>query len=293
MTPYEIIEDIKSDRIKKVIFDGDTGADGDDQFALALALRSPKMNVVAANSAPFNDDSADMAAAGKLENDEIIKAAGMTGQVVSCCGSPDFITRTGLPMHSEAADNIIKICRESDEPVYIVISGCCTNAACALALAPDIADKLIVLWLGLDNLDGQRNTCEYNYHNDVEGGKLLFSLAKNMVLAVAGKLVAPFQRSNEQIMNLYAHGDELCRWLANRFCEISWAQGLWDYCADGVLAFPDAFTYEVVNTPIFKKNGEIENFDPNRQMVAINNVDVEHLMIEALKLMGVYKGSIF
>ena len=66
MTPYEIIEDIKSDRIKKVIFDGDTGADGDDQFALGLALRSPKMNVVAANSAPFNDDSADMAAAAVL-----------------------------------------------------------------------------------------------------------------------------------------------------------------------------------------------------------------------------------
>lgn len=79
MTPYEIIEDIKSERVKKVIFDGDTGADGDDQFALGLALRSPKMNVVAANSAPFNDDSADMAAAGKLENDEIIAAAGMTG----------------------------------------------------------------------------------------------------------------------------------------------------------------------------------------------------------------------
>ena len=56
MTPYEIIEDIKSDRVKKVIFDGDTGADGDDQFALGLALRSPRMNVVAANSAPFNDD---------------------------------------------------------------------------------------------------------------------------------------------------------------------------------------------------------------------------------------------
>lgn len=293
MTPYEIIEDIKSDRVKKVIFDGDTGADGDDQFALGLALRSPRMNVVAANSAPFNDDSADMAAAGKMENDEIIKAAGMEGQVISCCGSPDYITRVGGPMTSEAAENIIRICRESEEPVYIVISGCCTNAACALALAPDIADKLVVVWLGLDDLDDQRNTCEYNYHNDVEGGKLLFSLAKNMVLAVAGDLVAPFQRSDEQIMNLYAHGDELCRWLANRFCEISWAQGLWDYCADGILAFPEAFNFEVVNTPIFKDNGEIECFDEERQMVAIRQVNVEYLMTEALKLMGVYKGVIF
>lgn len=293
MTPCEIIEDIKSDRIKKVIFDGDTGADGDDQFALGLALRSPKMNVVAANSAPFNDDSADMAAAGKSENDAIIAAAGMTGQVKSFCGSPDYITRAGKPITSEAAENIINICRESDEPVYIIISGCCTNAACALALAPDIADKLVVVWLGLDDLDDQRNTCEYNYRNDIEGGKLLFSLAKNMVLAVAGDLVAPFQRSNEQIMNLYAHGDELCRWLANRFCEISWAQGLWDYCADGVLAFPEAFTFEVVNTPIFKENGEIESFDESRQMVAIRHVNSEYLMTEALKLMGVYKGDIF
>lgn len=288
MTPYEIIADIKSDRIKKVIVDCDAGADGDDQFAFALALRAThKMKVIAVNSAPFNDNSADMAEAGKIENATIAKLADPDSPVPSFAGSHDYITRTGAPIRSEASDNIIKACRESDEPIYVIISGCCTNVASALALAPDITDKLIVLWLGLDNLDNRSNTGEYNYKNDIEGGKLLFSLAKNMVLAVAGKLVAPFYRTNQQIVDTYGGGDQLCKWLANRFCEISWAQGLWDYCAEGVLVLPEAFTFEVRNVPEFDENGEIKDFDTTREMVAVTAVDHDMLYKEALKIMGV------
>lgn len=288
MTPYEIIEDIKSDRIKKVIVDCDAGADGDDQFAFALALRAThKMQVIAVNSAPFNDDSADMAEAGKLENATIAKIANPLCPIPSFAGSHDYITRTGAPVPSEAADNIIKACRESDEPIYVIISGCCTNVASALAFAPDIADKLIVLWLALDNLDNRENTGEYNYKNDIEAGKLLFKLSKNIIHAVAGRLVAPFYRTNQQILDAYGHGDELCKWLANRFCEITWAQGLWDYCAEGILVLPEAFTFEVRNVPEFDERGEIDHFDETREMVAVTAVDHDMLYKEALRIMGV------
>ena len=288
MTPEQIIADIKSDRIKKMIVDTDTGADGDDQFALALALRATdRIEVIAINSEPFNDDSADMAAAGQAENATIASLANPESPVPSYCGCGDFITRTGKPIMSPAVQNIIDTCRNTDEPIYIVMSGCCTNAASALALAPDIADKLIVVWLALDNLENRTNTGEYNYHNDIEGGKLLFSLAKNMVLCVAGRLVAPFYRTNDQIDELYGHGDELCKWLAKRFREISWAQGLWDYCAEGIFVCPEAFSFEVSHVPTFREDGEIDGFDQTRMMVAVNSVDHEMLMDKALRVMGV------
>ena len=287
MTPEEIIADIKSSRIKKVIIDNDTGADGDDQFAFAWALRATnRIEVLSVNSEPFNDDSADMAAAGKIENATIARLANPDSPVPSYCGSPDFITRAGAPMMSEAAQSIIDICRASDEPIYIILSGCCTNVACALSLAPDIADKLVVVWLALDNLDNRQNTGEYNWHNDIEGGKLVFKLAKNMVLAVAGRLVAPFYRTDNQIEELFGHGDELCKWLVNRFKEITWAQGLWDYCAEGVLIIPEAFEFEVRNVPVFDERGEISHFDENRTMVAISACDHDMIMAEALRQMG-------
>ena len=290
MTPYEIIADIKSDRIKKVIVDCDAGADGDDQFAFALALRAThKMKVIAVNSAPFNDDSADMAEAGKIENATIAKLADPDSPVPSFAGSHDYINRTGAPIRSEASDNIIKACRESDEPIYVIISGCCTNVASALALAPDIADKLIVLWLGLDNLDNRSNTGEYNYHNDIEAGKILFSLAKNIVLCVAGRLVAPFLRTNDQIDEMFGQGDDLCKWLAKRFRELSWAQGLWDYCAEGIFVCPEAFTFEISRVPVFRPDGEIEGFDTQKKMVAVNAVDHDMLIDKALSIMGVKK----
>lgn len=288
MTPEEIIADIKSDRIKKMIVDTDTGADGDDQFALALALRATdRIEVIAINSEPFNDDSADMAAAGQAENATIATLANPENPVPSYCGCGDFITRTGAPIMSPAVKNIIDTCRNSDEPIYIVMSGCCTNAASALALAPDISDKLIVVWLALDNLENRSNTGEYNYHNDIEGGKLLFALAKNMVLCVAGRLVAPFYRTNDQIDEMFGHGDPLCRWLAKRFREISWAQGLWDYCAEGIFVCPEAFSFDVFPVPTFREDGEIEDFDNSRTMVAVNSVDHEMLIDKALRVMGV------
>ena len=277
MTPEEIIKDIYSDRIKKIIVDCDAGADGDDQFALAYALTSPdKVRVLSVNSAPFNDDSADMARAGKHECEEIVRAAGLDIPVF--CGSEDFITRTGCPIRSEAADNIRDAVLSSDEHVYVVITGCCTNVACALALYPEINDKLIVVWLALDDLNGNSNTGEYNYHNDIEAGKLLFSLAKNMVLVCAGKVVAPFRRNNDEIDEMFSSNRPLPTWLRRRFREITWSQGLWDLCAEGLLILPEASVAEVHDRPLFGDDGEIVTFDPNSKIVVVNKNDPERII---------------
>lgn len=141
MFPEEIIAHIQSSETKNIIIDCDAGADGDDQFALAYALRAPdRVKVLSVNSAPFNDNSAEMAAAGKRECEEIIAAAGLTGQVPAYTGSKDFITRAGRPLKSPAAKNIRETVLSTEEPVYIVITGCCTNVASALALYPEIRE---------------------------------------------------------------------------------------------------------------------------------------------------------
>ena len=282
MTPEQIIRDIYSPRIKKIIVDCDAGADGDDQFALAYALTSPdKVEVLSVNSAPFNDDSSDMALAGKLECEEIVSAARLHLPVF--CGSFDFITRHGAPIESDAARNIRDTVLNSEEPVYVVISGCCTNAASALALYPEINEKLIVVWLALDNLDGDSNTGEYNYHNDIEAGKLLFSLAENLVLVCAGKVVAPFRKTDDEIKTLFSSNKPLPIWLRNRFCEIPWAQGLWDLCAEGILIIPEASELEISKRPIFGDNGEIVSFSDSRNIVLVNKNRPELIIDDCVK----------
>lgn len=279
MNPNDIITHIKSSAIKNLIVDCDAGADGDDQFALAYALCAPdKVRTLAVCSAPFNDP-AEAVKEGKDECRAIADAAGVDVPVFE--GSPDFISRTGKPVPSEAARGIRDIVLSTDEPVYVMITGCCTNVASALALYPEIRDRLIVVWLALDDLQGTHNTGEYNYHNDIEAGKMLFSLAENMVLVCAGRVVAPFRRDNDEIDAMFSSPHPLPTWLRRRFREITWAQGLWDLCAESLLIIPEACKAEVCGRPVFKEDGEIMSFDDERPIVVINENDPDAIIADA------------
>ena len=55
MTIKEILADIRSDRVKKVILDCDAYNDIDDEYAIAFAVGSEKMNVLSVNAALFNN----------------------------------------------------------------------------------------------------------------------------------------------------------------------------------------------------------------------------------------------
>ncbi len=279
MRPEEIIAHIRSNTVKNLIVDCDAGADGDDQFALAYALTSPdKVNVIAACSAPYNDP-AEAVAAGKKECADIIAAAGLN--VPAYEGSPDFIDRTAKPVESEAAQKLRDAVLSTDEPVYVIITGCCTNVASALALYPEIRSRLVVVWLALDNLDGDHNTGEYNYHNDIAAGKLLFSLAENMVLVCAGRVVGPYRRENDEIDELFSADTPLPTWLRKRFREIPWACGLWDLCAESLLIIPEACKTEVSPRPVFGDDGEITGFDTSRPMVVVNENDPAAIIADA------------
>ena len=279
MNPSDIISHIRSKEIKKVVVDCDAGADGDDQFALAYALTSPdKVEVLAACSAPFNDP-APAVAEGKQECADIISAAGL--DVPAYAGSPDFIARTGAPVPGEAAARLRDLVLSTDEPVYVVITGCCTNVASALALYPEIRERLIVVWLALDNLERRHNTGEYNYHNDIAAGKLLFSLAENMVLVCAGRVVGPYRRTDDEIDALFSGAGPLPTWLRRRFREITWAQGLWDLCAESLLILPEVCKTEVSPRPLFGEDGEITGFDPDRPIVLVNENDPAAIIADA------------
>ena len=56
MTAEQILKDLKSDRIKKVIFDGDMCAEIDDQFALAYCIGSDKIDLLAVNATAYYEE---------------------------------------------------------------------------------------------------------------------------------------------------------------------------------------------------------------------------------------------
>lgn len=282
MTLEEILADIRSDRIKDIIVDCDMGADGDDQFACGYALASPdKVRVLAVTTAPYNENSHETVEEGRRESADIIAVSKAKVRYGAVAGSPDYITKRGGAIESPAAEIIAKIVRESEGPVYSVSTGCITNIASAIMLYPDIREKLVTVWLALDGLDSNTNTGEYNYHNDIEGGKNFFELSENIILVEAGKTVAPFHRTDEEIKEQYGKSS-LARFLAERFCEIKWAQGLWDLCAESVLILPEACDFRIVHKPIFDEAGEICGEDCSKRMISVNKNDPEAIARDAM-----------
>ncbi len=282
MTLKEILADIKSDRIKDIIVDCDMGADGDDQFALGYALASQdKVRVLAVTCAPYNENSDETVLSGKAESEDIIDASGVCVKYGAFAGCPTYITKTDAAVESPACEAIAKAVREADGPVYVISTGCITNVASALWLYPDIREKLVTVWLALDGLDSTTNTGEYNYHNDIEGGKKFFELSENIVLVEAGRTVAPFYRTNEQIEEQYKDSP-LARFLAKRFREISWAQGLWDLCAESILILPKACSFRICDVPVFDEKGEICGFNSEKQMIAVNKNEPDRIANDAL-----------
>ncbi|MCA0212974.1 MAG: nucleoside hydrolase [Proteobacteria bacterium] len=152
----------------RVVIDTDTANEIDDQFALAWALRCPQqLDVVAVyaepfsfahrrasypagahDAPPFNPPGEGMARSYQ----EIIKVHGLLGLPHAgraFRGAAAYMAQPRTPVRSEAVDHLIATAREhtpGGPPLYVLALGCVTNIASALLLAPDIAERIVVVW---------------------------------------------------------------------------------------------------------------------------------------------------
>lgn len=272
-----ILSHILSDEIKNVIIDCDTGADGDDQFALAYALAAPRLNILGVCSEPFNDPD-ETPAQGAAENAEIIVLAGK--DIPSVAGATDFITRRGAAVPSPAVDFIKKSADECDGKLYIIMSGCCTNTASALMLYSALREKIVAVWLAMTDIYGDNTGSEYNFMNDPAAGEYLFSCGVPLVL-IPTKLIHPFAASKDDIDRRFGSATPICRWLTRRFREITWAKGLWDLGAEAALIRPDLYKWEIVPAPIMDRSGNVIGWDEGREIIYAAEIDTYGILADA------------
>ena len=120
-----IIEDIKSDRVKKVILDTDTDNEVDDQFALAYAIGASRVELLSVNAAPFSHPERNIthkmgADASYVEIGRVLEAYG--GNIPYYRGAEVTIDQNGgLPVDSPAARNIIDTAMAQGHPVVLML----------------------------------------------------------------------------------------------------------------------------------------------------------------------------
>ena len=167
-----------SDRVRMVL-DTDTYNEIDDQFALVYSLLSPeRIDLEAVYAAPFQNDRGSGPEDGMLKSyDEILRVLERLGRPSDDFvyqGSRSWLPSADQPVRSPAVDDLIARAKAaSDRLLYVVAIGAITNVASAILTAPEIVERIVVVWLG-GNPHYWHQATEFNVYQDMHASRLMF-----------------------------------------------------------------------------------------------------------------------
>lgn len=162
-----------------MVLDTDTYNEIDDQFALVYALLSPeRLTVEAVYAAPFHNNRSSGPADGMEKSYEeilrLLERLGRPSEGFVHKGATAWLPAPDQPVHSPAADDLVARARASrDGPLYVVGIGAITNVASSLLLAPEIAERIVVVWLG-GHPQVWHTAREFNLQQDVTAARVIF-----------------------------------------------------------------------------------------------------------------------
>jgi inosine-uridine nucleoside N-ribohydrolase len=171
-------------------------------------------------------------------------------------GVRDFVGFPKQALKAEAVDHLIARARASspDDPLCVIAIAAISNVASALIAAPDIADKIIVVWLGGHALEWP-DTREFNLRQDVGGAQVLLDSGAPLVLIPCMGVTSHLHSTVPEIERYVEPQGEIGKFLAARFKEYSddhlgWSKEIWDMAPVGWLIDPNWAPTVLAPTPI-------------------------------------------
>ena len=246
-----------------MVLDTDAYNEIDDQYAISYAIAAEKLNLKALYAAPFDNALCTGPAHGmELSYQEILKLLGLMGKECPVFrGSDAFMTDEKVPVDSPAVQDLVERAMQYtwDKPLYVVAIGAITNIASALLVKPEIADRIVVVWLGGHTLEWPHNR-EFNLKQDVAAARVVYNSGAPLVLLPCLGVVHAFA-TTEPELNYWLRGKSaLCDYLVDHTVEAAneyakgkvWSRPIWDVTAIGwLLNEGERFMLDkIVPTPI-------------------------------------------
>jgi len=233
-----------------VILDTDAYNEIDDQFAIAYLLHAPeKLHVKAICAAPFLNQKSESAADGMEKSyQEILKLLRLAGRedlnAITYRGSEAYLPDENTPVESPSARKIVEIAQQYtvENPLYVVAIGAITNVASALLIAPEIKEKIVVVWLGGHALHWPDNG-EFNLMQDVAAARVIFGCDVPLVQLPCMGVVSAVTTTAPELIHWLRGKGPLCDYLCdNTIAEAEsyaagkpWSRVIWDITAIGWL----------------------------------------------------------
>ncbi len=173
----------------RVIIDNDFGGDPDGLFQLAHHLLSPSVEVRgligSQNYKGGLYGSPGTAAYACEKINELLSVMRLSGKIPVYEGANSRLTDLKTPIITDGAKAIVKEAMREDTktPLYIACGAGLTNIASAYLLEPQIARKIILVWIGGPEYDrlavpppGARGP-EYNLGIDIQAGQVIYNVS--------------------------------------------------------------------------------------------------------------------
>jgi len=265
----------------RLVLDTDAYNEIDDQFALVYALLSPQQfEVEAVYAAPFyaarfHGDRSVSPEDGMLKSyDEILRVLeklGRSHEGFVFRGSGSWLSSLDRPVPSEAADDLIARARaDRDAPLYLVAIGAITNVASALLAAPDIAEHIVVVWLG-GNPHYWPTATEFNVYQDMLAARTVFDSGVALVhvpcMAVTEQLRISLPEMERFVKGWGAIGDYLFDIFTDAVSPDALAtRSIWDLGPLVWLARPKWAPSALIHSPLLTTAGTWSH-SPHRHLI--------------------------
>lgn len=226
-----------------VVLDTDAYNEIDDQFAIAYLLASKeKLCTKAIYAAPFLNSKSKSPKDGMEKSyDEILKLLDLIKTNIPVFkGSENYLKDEKTPQISDSATDLVKRAKEYSpkKPLYVIAIGAITNIASALLQAPEIAENIVVVWLG----GHARHFCdtkEFNMEQDIPASRVVMKSKAPFVQLPCCGVVSGFSVSGVELECFLKGKNKLCDYLlANTVKEVEkyvvspvWTRIIWDVTA--------------------------------------------------------------
>lgn len=247
-----------------LVIDTDAYNEIDDQFAISYALCAPdRVRLLALCAAPFKNRRSTGPADGMEKSyQEILRLLKLAEENVPVHrGSTAYLPDEKTPVVSNAAEALARLAMEhtSGEPLYVAAIGAITNVASALLLKPEIADRMVLVWLGGNAIDWPDNR-EFNVLQDVAAARVVFDSGVPLVILPCQGVATHFTTTGPELEFWLRGRNPLCDYLVQQTVDEAntyargkvWSRVIWDVTTVGwILNRDGSFMQDkLIPTPI-------------------------------------------
>ncbi|WP_299737699.1 nucleoside hydrolase [uncultured Roseobacter sp.] len=196
-------------------------------------------------------------------------------------------------VESEAVETIIRLAKSGDAPLYIAAMGCVTNIASALLKAPEIRERIVVIWTSAyPSTAPHCNRPSLNLVQDVHASRIIFDSGVPHIylpgyhvgaqLKISRPEMAQFVKGHgaigDYLYHLYTHNPLHDMFAISDAERRTWV--IWDIINIAWLINPDWVPTHLTTSPLLDENLFWEKHAARHQMREAHDVQRDEIFLD-------------